>query len=58
MTRAEKKKAKKNFQEACKDQNNPKKVETKNNYMESQKKLREAIENEESRKIEARLQAL
>ena len=49
---------KKNFQEACKDQNNPKKVETKINYMESQKKLREAIENEESRKIEARLQEL
>ena len=42
--RAEKKK---NFQEACKDQNNPKKAQTKNNYMESQKKLREAIENEE-----------
>ena len=56
--RAEKKKAKKNFQEACKYQNNPKKVETKNTYMESQKKLREAIENEESRKIEAKLQEL
>ena len=37
---AETKIARKNFQEACKDQNNPKKMETKIIYMDSQETQR------------------
>ena len=56
--RDSKKVARKNFEEACKEQNSTKIMETKTKYMESQKKLRKAIEKEETNIINNKLQNL
>ena len=53
-----KKVARKNFEEACKEQNSTKIMETKTKYMESQMKLRKAIEKEETNIINNKLQNL